>query len=75
VGLRVRAHASHQNRRLRQHRYVIRPAKVARLVLAAAELEDPPLRILAGSDGYQYAPAREQPPRHSGLTEPDRAKT
>jgi NAD(P)-dependent dehydrogenase (short-subunit alcohol dehydrogenase family) len=30
------------------------PAKVARLVLAVAELDDPPLRILAGSDAYEY---------------------
>jgi hypothetical protein len=30
------------------------PAKVARLVLTIAELEDPPLRILAGSDAYEY---------------------
>jgi hypothetical protein len=41
------------------------PAKVGRLVLAVAELDDPPLRILDGSDGYQYAPASEQPYRHS----------
>jgi NAD(P)-dependent dehydrogenase (short-subunit alcohol dehydrogenase family) len=30
------------------------PAKVARLVLAVAELDDPPLRILAGSDAYEF---------------------
>jgi len=30
------------------------PAKVARLVLKVAELEDPPLRLLAGSDAYEY---------------------
>jgi hypothetical protein len=30
------------------------PAKVARLVLAMAELDHPPLRILAGSDAYEY---------------------
>jgi NAD(P)-dependent dehydrogenase (short-subunit alcohol dehydrogenase family) len=30
------------------------PAKVARLVLAVAELDDPPLRLLAGSDAYEF---------------------
>jgi NAD(P)-dependent dehydrogenase (short-subunit alcohol dehydrogenase family) len=30
------------------------PQKVARLVLTLAGLDDPPLRILAGSDAYQY---------------------
>jgi NAD(P)-dependent dehydrogenase (short-subunit alcohol dehydrogenase family) len=30
------------------------PLKVARLVLAIAELDEPPLRILAGSDAYEY---------------------
>lgn len=30
------------------------PDKVARLVLAVAELDDPPLRLLAGSDAYEY---------------------
>lgn len=30
------------------------PAKVARLVLIVAELDDPPLRLLAGSDAYEY---------------------
>jgi NAD(P)-dependent dehydrogenase (short-subunit alcohol dehydrogenase family) len=30
------------------------PAKVARLVLTIAELDEPPLRILAGSDAYEY---------------------
>lgn len=30
------------------------PAKVARLVLAVADLDEPPLRILAGSDAYEY---------------------
>ena len=30
------------------------PDKVARLVLTAAELDDPPLRLLAGSDAYEY---------------------
>jgi hypothetical protein len=30
------------------------PEKVARLVLTIAELDDPPLRVLAGSDAYEY---------------------
>jgi hypothetical protein len=30
------------------------PEKVARLVLTVAELDDPPLRLLAGSDAYEY---------------------
>ncbi|WP_099021953.1 SDR family NAD(P)-dependent oxidoreductase [Mycolicibacterium palauense] len=30
------------------------PRKVARLVLTVAELDDPPLRLLAGSDAYEY---------------------
>lgn len=30
------------------------PRKVAQLVLTIAELDEPPLRILAGSDAYQY---------------------
>jgi NAD(P)-dependent dehydrogenase (short-subunit alcohol dehydrogenase family) len=30
------------------------PRKVAELVLAIAELDEPPLRILAGSDAYEY---------------------
>jgi NAD(P)-dependent dehydrogenase (short-subunit alcohol dehydrogenase family) len=30
------------------------PAKVASLVLRVAELDDPPLRLLAGSDAYEY---------------------
>jgi NAD(P)-dependent dehydrogenase (short-subunit alcohol dehydrogenase family) len=30
------------------------PEKVARLVLTITELDDPPLRILAGSDAYNY---------------------
>ncbi|GAA5034097.1 SDR family NAD(P)-dependent oxidoreductase [Actinopolymorpha pittospori] len=30
------------------------PRKVAQLVLAIADLDDPPLRILAGSDAYEY---------------------
>lgn len=30
------------------------PAKVAALVLRVAELDDPPLRLLAGSDAYEY---------------------
>jgi len=30
------------------------PRKVARLVLTVAELDDPPLRLLAGSDAYDY---------------------
>jgi hypothetical protein len=29
------------------------PLKVARLVLTVAELDDPPLRLLAGSDAYE----------------------
>jgi NAD(P)-dependent dehydrogenase (short-subunit alcohol dehydrogenase family) len=32
------------------------PQKVARLVLTVAELDEPPLRILAGSDAYEYGP-------------------
>jgi NAD(P)-dependent dehydrogenase (short-subunit alcohol dehydrogenase family) len=30
------------------------PRKVARIVLTVAELDDPPLRLLAGSDAYEY---------------------
>lgn len=30
------------------------PQKVAELVLTVAELDDPPLRLLAGSDAYEY---------------------
>jgi hypothetical protein len=30
------------------------PRKVARIVLAVAELDDPPLRLLVGSDAYEY---------------------
>ena len=30
------------------------PRKVAELVLAIARLDDPPLRVLAGSDAYEY---------------------
>jgi NAD(P)-dependent dehydrogenase (short-subunit alcohol dehydrogenase family) len=30
------------------------PAKVAQLVLTVASMEEPPLRILAGSDAYEY---------------------
>jgi len=30
------------------------PTKVARLVLTVAELDDPPLRLLAGSDAYEF---------------------
>lgn len=30
------------------------PAKVAQLVLTVAALDDPPLRILAGSEAYEY---------------------
>lgn len=30
------------------------PARVASLVLAVAEMDDPPLRLLAGSDAYEY---------------------
>jgi NAD(P)-dependent dehydrogenase (short-subunit alcohol dehydrogenase family) len=33
------------------------PAKVARLVLAVAALDDPPLRLLAGSDAYEFGRA------------------
>jgi len=33
------------------------PRKVARLVLTVAGLDDPPLRILAGSDAYDYGQA------------------
>jgi hypothetical protein len=33
------------------------PAKVARLVLTVAELDDPPLRLLTGSDAYEYGRA------------------
>jgi NAD(P)-dependent dehydrogenase (short-subunit alcohol dehydrogenase family) len=33
------------------------PAKVARLVLTVAELDDPPLRLLAGTDAYEYGRA------------------
>jgi hypothetical protein len=33
------------------------PQKVARLVLTVAELNEPPLRILAGSDAYEYGRA------------------
>ena len=31
------------------------PRKVAGLVLNVAELDDPPLRLLAGSDAYNFA--------------------
>ncbi|MBV9792326.1 MAG: hypothetical protein JO016_00170 [Actinobacteria bacterium] len=30
------------------------PEKVARIVLAVAGLDDPPLRLLVGSDSYEY---------------------
>lgn len=30
------------------------PAKVADVVLKVAELDDPPLRLLVGSDAYEY---------------------
>jgi NAD(P)-dependent dehydrogenase (short-subunit alcohol dehydrogenase family) len=40
-----------------QHAANSDPAKVAGLVLALAELDDPPLRILAGSDAYEYGRA------------------
>jgi NAD(P)-dependent dehydrogenase (short-subunit alcohol dehydrogenase family) len=33
------------------------PAKVAQVVLQVAELSDPPLRLLLGSDAYRYATA------------------
>jgi len=31
------------------------PAKVAELVLSVADLEEPPVRLLVGSDAYHYA--------------------
>jgi NAD(P)-dependent dehydrogenase (short-subunit alcohol dehydrogenase family) len=33
------------------------PAKVARVVLAVADMDDPPLRLLLGSEAYAYATA------------------
>jgi hypothetical protein len=33
------------------------PARVARAILAVASLEEPPLRLLLGSDAYEYGRA------------------
>jgi NAD(P)-dependent dehydrogenase (short-subunit alcohol dehydrogenase family) len=44
------------------------PAKVARLVLTVAELDDPPLRLLAGSDAYEYGRAAWRARVHTDAT-------
>jgi NAD(P)-dependent dehydrogenase (short-subunit alcohol dehydrogenase family) len=36
------------------------PAKVAALVMKVAELDEPPLRLLAGSGNYDYATGADQ---------------
>jgi NAD(P)-dependent dehydrogenase (short-subunit alcohol dehydrogenase family) len=36
------------------------PAKVAQLVLRVADLEDPPLRLLVGTDAYTYGIAADR---------------
>ena len=36
------------------------PAKVAQVVLQIAEMDEPPLRLLLGSDAYTYATADER---------------